>query len=131
MRILLTDEPVDADEALRIGLVNEVVEHGDLLTRAEEIARHICTMPPLAVRMMKEFLIRFGESRTDEAWQVQNLINNLLIQTTVDGEEGRQAFNEKRTPNFTGAIRAQGEPFEEPTVEQWQRLEEIYRSGHY
>ncbi len=131
MRILLTDEPVDADEALRIGLVNEVVEHDQLLARAEEIARHICTMPPLAVRMMKEFLIRFGESRTDEAWQVQNLINNLLIQTTADGEEGRRAFNEKRPANFTGAIRQPGEPFDEPTVEEWERLEKIYRSGHY
>jgi enoyl-CoA hydratase/carnithine racemase len=131
MRILLTDEPVDADEALRIGLVNELVEHDQLLARAEEIARHICTMPPLAVRMMKEFLIRFGESRTDEAWQVQNLINTLLIQTTVDGEEGRRAFNEKRPAEFTGAIRDRGEPFAEPSVEEWERLDEIYRSGHY
>lgn len=131
MRILLTDEPVGAAEALRIGLVNEVVEHDRLLARAEEIARQICTMPPLAVRMMKEFLIRFGESRTDEAWQVQNLINNLLIQTTADGEEGRRAFNEKRPADFTGAIRRRGEPFEEPSDEDWDRLEEIYRSGHY
>ena len=37
MRILLTDQPVDAEEALRIGLVNEVVPHEDLLDRAEEL----------------------------------------------------------------------------------------------
>ncbi|MEE8337005.1 MAG: enoyl-CoA hydratase/isomerase family protein [Dehalococcoidia bacterium] len=131
MRILLTDEPVDAEEALRIGLVNEVVPHADLLSRAEEIADHIKTMPPLAVRMMKEFLVRFGEMPTDQAWQVQNLMNTLLIQTTADGEEGSRAFNEKRPANFTGAIRERGQPFDEPTPEEWKRLDEIYRSGGY
>ena len=131
MRILLTDEPFDAEEALRIGLVNEVVPHDDVMDRAEQIAEQIKTMPPIAVRMMKEFLIRFGDAPTDMAWQVQNLMNNLLIQTTADGAEGTAAFNEKRPPNFTGAIRRQGEPFPEPSEEQWQRLNEIYRSGHY
>jgi len=131
MRILLTDEPVDAAEALRIGLVNEVVPHGEILSRAEELARHIATMPPIATRMMKEFVVRFGESRTDEAWQVQNLINTLLIQTTADGDEGRRAFNEKRPPNFTGAIRQKGEPFPEPDDEQRARLDAIYQTRDF
>lgn len=131
MRILLTDEPLDAAEALRIGLVNEVVPHDDLLTRAEELARHIATMPPIATRMMKEFVVRFGESSTDEAWQVQNLINTLLIQTTADGDEGRRAFNEKRPPNFTGAIRQKGEPFPEPDDEQRARLDAIYQTRDF
>ena len=100
MKMLLTDDPVDADEALRIGLVNEVVPHAQLMERAEKIARHIVTMPPVAVRMMKEFVVRFGDLPTDQAWHVQNLINNLLIQMTTDGEEGRQAFNEKRPPEL-------------------------------
>jgi Enoyl-CoA hydratase/isomerase len=109
MRILLTDDPVDAEEALRIGLVNEVVPHAQLMDRAEKIARHIVTLPPVAVRMMKEIVVRFGDLPTDQAWHVQNLINTLLIQTTTDGEEGRRAFNEKRPPNFTGALRRRGE----------------------
>ena len=131
MRILLTDEPVDAEEALRIGLVNEVVAHDRIVERAEEIARHITTMPPIAVRMMKEFVVRFGEASTDEAWQVQNLINTLLIQTTADGDEGRRAFNEKRPPNFTGAIRQKGEPFPEPSDEQRERLDAIYQGRDF
>ncbi len=131
MRILLTDEPVDAPEALRIGLVNEVVPHGDIVTRAREIATHIASMPPIATRMMKEFVVRFGEARTDEAWQVQNLINTLLIQTTADGDEGRRAFNEKRRPNFTGAIRQKGEPFPELDDEQRARLDAIYQSRDF
>ena len=84
------------------------------MERAEKIARHIVTLPPVAVRMMKEFVVRFGDLPTDQAWHVQNLINSLLIQTTTDGEEGRQAFNEKRPPNFTGALRRRGEAWEEP-----------------
>ena len=131
MRILLTDEPLDAAEALRVGIVNEVVEHDRLLDRATELARHIATMPPLATRMMKEFVVRFGETRTDEAWHVQNLINTMLIQTTADGDEGRQAFNEKRPPNFTGAIRRKGEPFEVPEAAERERLDAIYQTRDF
>jgi enoyl-CoA hydratase/carnithine racemase len=131
MKMLLTDDPVDADEALRIGLVNEVVPHAELMARAETIARHICSMPPVALRMMKEFVVRFGDMPTDQAWHVQNLINHLLIQVTTDGEEGRQAFNAKRQPNFTGALRKRGEPWPEPSKEDADRLDEIYRSGEF
>jgi enoyl-CoA hydratase/carnithine racemase len=131
MKVLITDEPFDAAEALRIGLINEVVPHANLMERAEEIAHQIAKMPPAAVRMMKEFIIRFGDLPTDQAWHVQNLINNLLIQTTADGEEGRAAFNEKRPPNFTGALRRRGEPWEALSEEEAARLDEAYRSGEY
>ena len=131
MRILLTDEPVLAEEAQRIGLINEVVPHAELMARAEAIARHICSLPPIAVRMMKEFVVRFGDLPTDQAWHIQNLINTLLIQVTTDGEEGREAFNEKRPPNFNGGLRRRGEPFPEPSEEGWARLDEIFRSGEF
>lgn len=131
MKILLTDEPFDAAEALRIGLVNEVVPHDQVMARAEEMARHIVSLPPVAVRMMKEFVVRFGDLPTDQAWHIQNIINSMLIQTTMDGEEGRQAFNEKRPPNFTGALRKRGEPWPELSEEEAERLDEAYRSGEY
>jgi enoyl-CoA hydratase/carnithine racemase len=131
MKILLTDEPFDAQEALRVGLINEVVPHAQLLARAEKIARHICTLPPVAVRMMKEFVVRFGDLPTDQAWHVQNLINHLLIQTTMDGEEGRQAFNEKRPPKFTGKLRKRGDPWPDLSEEDLRRLDEVYRSGEF
>src|SRR5262249_59680707 len=131
MKWLLTAEPLDADEALRVGLVKEVVPHAQLRERAEQIARHIVTLPPVAVRMMKEFVIRFGDLPTDQTWQIQNLINSLLIQTTTDGEEGRQAFNEKRPPSFTGALRRRGDAWEEPSAEDAKRLDEAYRSGEF
>lgn len=131
MKILLTDEPFDAAEALRIGLINEVVPHAELMERAERQARQICKMPPVAVRMMKEFVVRFGDLPTDQAWHIQNLINHLLIQTTMDGEEGRQAFNEKRPPNFTGTLRRRGEPWPEPSDGDAERLDRAYRSGEF
>src|SRR5579863_9435620 len=131
MKILLTDEPFDAAEALRIGLVNEVVPHAQLLERAEKLARHIVTLPPVAVRMMKEFVVRFGDLPTDQAWHVQNLVNHLLIQTTMDGEEGRVAFNEKRPPNFTGTLRKRGQPWPELSPEDEALLDEAYRSGEF
>jgi enoyl-CoA hydratase/carnithine racemase len=131
MRILLMDEPFGAEEALRIGLVNEVVPHEDLMSRAEELATHITALPPLAVRMMKEFQVRFREVPVDAAWQMQSLMNSLLIQTTADGEEGRKAFVEKRPPNFTGAFRKKGDVFPERTPEEQERLDRIYRSREY
>ncbi len=131
MKILLTDEPFDAAEAHRIGLVNEVVPHEKLMERAEEMARHIVKLPPVAIRMMKEFVVRFGDLPTDQAWHIQNIINSMLIQTTMDGEEGRQAFNEKRPPNFTGTLRKRGEPWPEWSEEDEARLDDAYRSGEY
>jgi enoyl-CoA hydratase/carnithine racemase len=131
MKMLLTDEPVDANEALRIGLINEVVPHAELMARAEKMARHIVNMPPIALRMMKEFVVRFGDLPTDQAWHVQNLINSLLIQTTMDGEEGRAAFNAKRPPHFTGTLRRRGEPWPELSAEDAARLDHAYRSGEY
>ena len=127
MKILLTDEPFDADEALRMNLINEVVSHAELITRAEEIASGIVKMPPLAVRMMKEFVIRVGDIPITEAWRVQTLMNALLTQLSADGEEGRRAFLEKRPPEFTGSILQKGEAYESLTDEERARLDEIRR----
>ena len=127
MKILLTDEPFDATEALRMNLINEVVPHENLIKRAEEIASGIVKMPPLAVRMMKEFVIRFKVIPITEAWRVQTLMNALLTQLSADGEEGRRAFLEKRPPDFTGSILQKGDPYESLTDEERARLDEIRR----
>ncbi len=120
MKILLTDKPFDAKEALRINLINEIVPHNSLMERAEELALHIAGLPPLAVRMMKEFTIRFSDIPITEAWRVQTLMNSLLTQLSTDGDEGRRAFLEKRPPKFTGGIRAKGEAY--PNVNEEERL---------
>ena len=130
MKILLTDEPFNAEEALRINLVNEIVPHGELIKRAEEIAHGITKIPPLAVRMMKEFVTRFGDIPVTEAWRVQTLMNTLLTQLSTDGIEGRQAFLEKRPPEFTGGMMQKGEPFPDLSEDQRKRLEDIKRELH-
>ena len=127
MKILLTDEPFDAAEALRINLVNEVVPHESLMGRAEELATHIAGLPPLAVRMMKEFVIRFRDIPVTEAWRVQTLMNALLTQVSGDGAEGRAAFLEKRSPEFTGSVLQKGEAYPELTPEEREHLDRIRR----
>ena len=127
MRILLTDEPFDAAEALRINLVNEVVPHESLMGRAEELATHIAGLPPLAVRMMKEFVIRFRDVPVTEAWRVQTLMNALLTQLSGDGAEGRAAFLEKRPPEYTGSVLQKGEPYADLTPEEREHLDRIRR----
>ena len=127
MGILLTDEPFDAAEALRINLVNEVVPHESLMSRAEEIATHIAGLPPLAVRMMKEFVIRFRDIPVTEAWRVQTLMNALLTQLSGDGAEGRRAFLEKRPPEFTGSVLQKGEPYADLTADEREHLDRIRR----
>ncbi len=127
MRVLLSDEPFDADEALRMNLINEVVPHDKLLSRAEEIATKIAAMPPVAVRMMKEFVIRFRDIPITEAWRVQTLMNALLTQLSTDGDEGRQAFLEKRPPEFTGGIRQKGDAYPELNDEEWERIVDVRR----
>ena len=131
MRILLTDESFDAAEALRIGLVNEVVPHEQLMARSQEVAEKIAAQPPLATRMMKELVIRFGDIPTEEAWRVQVLMNQLLTSLTTDGEEGRAAFLEKRKPEFTGGLRKKGEPFADLTPEDRERIDMLKRTGGY
>lgn len=103
IKILLTDEAFDAREALRINLINEVVAHDKLMERAEEIAIHIATkVPPVAARMLKEFVVRYRDVHVSEAWRVQGLMSSLVNTLTTDGAEGREAFKGKRPPNFTG-----------------------------
>ena len=127
MKMILTDQEVDAEEALRIGLINEVVPHDQLMSRADELAQEIAAMPPVAARMMKEFANRFGDMPFDQAWQVQNMMTAMLGQMTTDGDEGRDAFNEKRPANYTGGLRRRGEPLPEPSPEDWERLDDLRR----
>ena len=54
-------------------------------------------------------------------------MNSLLTQLSQDGEEGRNAFLEKRKPNFTGGILEKGEPYPELTKEEREILDEIRR----
>jgi len=99
--LLFTGDAIDAAEALRIGLVSEVVPHGELLARAHALAARIAANPPLAVRALKEGLGKtaYGDPREIGAWAIET-IHRLFA--TEDHREGVRSFLEKRTPVFTG-----------------------------
>lgn len=99
MYLLLTGQLIDAREAHRIGLVQEVVTADRVLPRALEIAEVICANGPMAVRMTKEMAQRSRDlSLADGIRLYQSL--NRLVEQSEDVEEGTRAFAEKRAPSF-------------------------------
>ncbi len=105
MKMLLSDEPLNADEAARISLINEAVPHDQLMSRCEEIADRICQMPPVAVRFMKEFLVRGQDMNVEQAWHMQWVFNHLVGQHSTDSDDATPAFLEKRERKVSGAVR--------------------------
>jgi enoyl-CoA hydratase/carnithine racemase len=99
MYLLLTGEFIDAREALRIGLVQEVVPAERLLSRAYELAARICANGPMAVRMTKELALRSRDLTLPDGIRLYQALNRL-VQLSDDLEEGTRAFAEKRAPNF-------------------------------
>ena len=101
LKLLLTGEIIGAAEALRIGLVDEVMAPHQLMERAQEIARTILGMAPLAVAGCLE-AVRWGsELGLVAATDVEAEIFGRLC-GTADKAEGTKAFLEKRATNWTG-----------------------------
>ena len=99
--LLFTGDVIDAEEALRIGLVREVAPHEELMDRAQALAGRIAANPPLALRYMKEGLRRatYGDPRDLGGWAIETI--RRLMQTE-DHREGVASFLEKRAPVFQG-----------------------------
>ena len=99
--LLFTGQVIDADEALRIGLVGRVAPHDDLLPVAMELAGRIAANPPLAVQRLKAGLREALDPDWKElgAWVSSSLAE--LFQTE-DHREGVRSFLEKRAPNYVG-----------------------------
>jgi enoyl-CoA hydratase len=101
MEILLTGEPIGAEEAHRIGLVNELVSADTLLKRAEELARLIAENGPLAVQACKEAVLRSSGLPLEAAFAVESECAARIMRTE-DAIEGPRAFMERRKPLFRG-----------------------------
>ena len=100
-QILLTGEPISAQEAHRIGLVNEVVPLERLIPRAEEIAQKIIAMAPLAIQYCLEAVHHGYDLPLSEGLFLEATLFALCC-ATEDKKEGTTAFLEKRLANFTG-----------------------------
>jgi enoyl-CoA hydratase len=101
MQILLTGDRLSAQEAYRIGLINEVVPVADVLARARTIADRIARNGPLAVRKIKHTVLHSIGCRLEEAYAMEDAAR-LAIMPTQDAIEGPKAFFAKREPVFTG-----------------------------
>lgn len=101
--IVLTGRPIDAERALAVGLVNEVVDPGDVVDRAREWAADIECCAPLAVQAAKQGMLDTSGMPLEAGLRLERRLVARIMETD-DAREGPRAFAEKRPPRFSGAI---------------------------
>ena len=101
LEMLCTGKIISADEAYRIGILNQVVSSASLMTAAMEMAEKINENGPLAVRAVKEGAWKSLQMPLSEAMHLELLLQNRVRQSE-DAWEGPRAFAEKRKPVFKG-----------------------------
>ncbi len=101
MQLVLAGEMITAQEAFRIGLVNEVTAPADLIPRAEAIAQKIIANAPLAVQFSMEAVNRGMEMNLAEGLYLEATLFGVSC-ATEDKQEGTKAFLEKRSAQFKG-----------------------------
>jgi enoyl-CoA hydratase/carnithine racemase len=99
MEMILMAQRIDAQEALRLGLVNRVVPFAELMPTAMKMAEMISQNAPLAVRSAKEAIIRGLSMTLEEGLRLESVLQSYLLKTE-DAIEGPKAFAEKRKPEY-------------------------------
>jgi enoyl-CoA hydratase/carnithine racemase len=99
--LIFTGAVIDAAEALRLGIVSQVLPPEELLPAAQALARAIAAGPPIAIRLAKRGLYRNAESDLRTALEYETFAQNTCFETE-DAREGIRAFVEKRPPVFRG-----------------------------
>lgn len=101
MEMLLLGETMDAETAARWGLVNRVVPRAALMDTAREMAARIKKNAPLAVQAAKELAVRSLDMSMAEGLRMEQFVNRILHHSE-DTKRAKQAFAEKRVPEFRG-----------------------------
>jgi enoyl-CoA hydratase/carnithine racemase len=101
LQLILSADMITAQEAYRIGLVNEVLPAADLITRAEAILSKIAANAPIAVKLALEAVNKGMETSQSEGLLLEAAYFGLCA-ATEDKKEGTSAFLEKRVPQFHG-----------------------------
>jgi enoyl-CoA hydratase len=101
LQLILSGGMISAQEAYRIGLVNEIVPATDLITRAEAILKQISANAPIAVKFALEVTNKGLETSQSEGLLLEASYFGLCA-ATEDKKEGTSAFLEKRAPQFQG-----------------------------
>jgi enoyl-CoA hydratase/carnithine racemase len=101
MELVLTGRRIDAAEAERLGLVNEVAARGEWLERAMELAHRVARRPPIAARLAKQAVLSAEETSLAAGLEHERRLYELAM-ATEDRVEGMNAFVEKRKPEFRG-----------------------------
>ena len=102
MWLALTAQRIGAEEARRIGLINEVVPRGQALSRSKELARSMLACAPLALEATKQVMLQsVAEPRLETAMQAHYSAAQRMLESD-DAKEGPRAFAEKRKPQWKG-----------------------------
>jgi enoyl-CoA hydratase/carnithine racemase len=101
LQLILSGGMISAQEAYRIGLVNEIVPTANLIARAEEILKQISANAPVAVRLSLEAVNKGMDTSQSEGFALEASYFGLCA-ATDDKKEGTSAFLEKRAPQFHG-----------------------------
>lgn len=99
MEIILTGRQVEAEEALRLGLIHRVVPHAEVMAEAKKMAEALLVNGPLSLRAAKQAVIEGWDQPLDQGLDLElRLFGELLL--TDDAVEGPKAFAEKRPPHY-------------------------------
>jgi enoyl-CoA hydratase len=102
MELILTGDPIEADRAYALGMVNELVDAGKAVEAAVTLAERICVNAPLAVRESRRVLLAaLGTDDEGKLWSLSNEAFAKVMQSEDFGE-GPRAFIEKRAPQWKG-----------------------------
>lgn len=101
MQIMLTGDPIDAEQALSIGLVNELLPPQEVLPRAMDLAHRIAENAPRAVQHLKQTVVKSSGVTLEQGFRLEDETKRIVM-ATEDAREGPRAFMEKRQPNYKG-----------------------------